>query len=76
MPTPRQIQGKFQLSNNLQNQDTTTLPAVSCPWHGWTFFLHSGQCSVYEELYAETFPVIEKDDELFLEVTVKEEVDF
>jgi hypothetical protein len=31
---------------------------------------------VYEELYAETFPVIEKDDELFLEVTVKEEVDF
>jgi nitrite reductase (NADH) small subunit len=37
--------------------------AVTCPWHGWSFDLHSGQCLEDPDLKLATYPVqVEGDD--------------
>ena len=40
---------------------------LRCPWHGWEFDLHSGQC-LTDRRKLKRFPVVIRDDRIFVEV--------
>ncbi len=40
---------------------------LRCPWHGWEFDLHSGQC-LTDRRRLKRFPVQIRDDEIYVEV--------
>ena len=40
---------------------------LRCPWHGWEFDLHSGQC-LTDRRKLKRFPVQIRDDEIYVEV--------
>ena len=40
---------------------------LRCPWHGWEFDLHSGQC-LTDQRKLKRFPVSIRDDEIYVEV--------
>ncbi len=40
---------------------------LRCPWHGWEFDLHSGQC-LTDRRKLKRFPVVIRDDSIFIEV--------
>jgi nitrite reductase/ring-hydroxylating ferredoxin subunit len=40
---------------------------ISCPWHGFTFDVHSGKCTSWEDSDGlETFPIEIKDGGIYL----------
>ncbi|MDE2853049.1 MAG: Rieske (2Fe-2S) protein [Chloroflexota bacterium] len=40
---------------------------LRCPWHGWEFDLHSGQC-LTDRRRLKRFPVVIRDDRIYVEV--------
>lgn len=40
---------------------------LRCPWHGWEFDLHSGQC-LTDRRRLKRFPVFIRDDDIYVEV--------
>lgn len=40
---------------------------LRCPWHGWEFDLHSGQC-LTDRRRLKRFPVIIRDERVYVEV--------
>lgn len=40
---------------------------LRCPWHGWEFDLHSGQC-LTDRRQLKRFPVVIRDDAIYVEV--------
>ncbi len=40
---------------------------LRCPWHGWEFDLHSGQC-LTDRRRLKRFPVVIRDDKIYVEV--------
>ena len=40
---------------------------LRCPWHGWEYDLHSGQC-LTDRRKLKRFPVQIRDDEIYVEV--------
>ncbi|PRP85927.1 Rieske (2Fe-2S) domain-containing protein [Planoprotostelium fungivorum] len=62
------------------NEEGEEKPAIVCPWHAWTFFLHNGlQVDVPQEEGGEkieTFETKLKDGHIMVKVTTKKAVDF
>ena len=40
---------------------------LRCPWHGWEFDLHSGQC-LTDRRQLKRFPVVIRDEAIYVEV--------
>lgn len=40
---------------------------LRCPWHGWEFDLHSGQC-LTDRRRLKRFPVVIRDEQIYVEV--------
>ncbi len=40
---------------------------LRCPWHGWEFDLHSGQC-LTDRRRLKRFPVVIRDERIYVEV--------
>ena len=40
---------------------------VTCPWHGWTFDLKSGECISVPGVIQKTFPVKTEGDDILIE---------
>lgn len=49
------------------SRGTLTDESVSCPLHGWTFDLESGQCAESQTDCLQLYPVIATDDDLLVE---------
>jgi nitrite reductase (NADH) small subunit len=47
---------------------TVANKAVTCPWHGWSFDLHSGQCTEDPDLKLATYPVRIEGDDILVEL--------
>lgn len=43
-------------------------PAVSCPWHGWDFYLGSGEHVGESDIRVATYPVSVEDGTVYLDV--------
>jgi nitrite reductase/ring-hydroxylating ferredoxin subunit len=41
---------------------------VACPWHGWEFDLGNGVCVADPEFRLNSFPVVTRDDEVYVVV--------
>jgi nitrite reductase/ring-hydroxylating ferredoxin subunit len=39
---------------------------LTCPWHGWTFDLETGQCQEDDEIVLERYPVRIEGDDVFV----------
>ena len=56
-------QGRCPHANGPLYEGEVEGTVLTCPWHGWTFDLHSGFCEEDPELVLERFPVrVEGDD--------------
>lgn len=42
---------------------------VSCPWHGWTYEVTTGRVTFNPEMGVHTFPVEERGDEIWVDIT-------
>ena len=43
-------------------------PAITCPWHGWDFYLGTGEHVGLEEITVPTYDVVVEDGTVVLEV--------
>lgn len=41
-------------------------PHIVCPWHGWEFRLHTGECVPDPSLRLKRYDVVERDEGLYL----------
>ena len=41
---------------------------VTCPWHGWTYDVKTGACTMNPAITSQTFPVKVEGDEVFVSV--------
>lgn len=41
---------------------------VTCPWHGWSFNVTTGECTFNPAIKQETFKVKEEGEDIFVEV--------
>ena len=41
---------------------------VTCPWHGWSFDVRTGECTFNPSIKQETFKVKEEGEEVFVEI--------
>ena len=41
---------------------------VTCPWHGWSFDVKTGECTFNAAVKQPTFPVKEEGDDVFVQV--------
>lgn len=40
---------------------------VTCPWHGWSFDVTTGECTFNPAIKQETYPVREEGDDILVE---------
>lgn len=43
-------------------------PVVTCPWHGWSFDVRTGECTFNPAIKQPTFTVKEEGEDIFVEV--------
>jgi nitrite reductase/ring-hydroxylating ferredoxin subunit len=41
-------------------------PTITCPWHGWSYDVTTGQCKTNPRAKVKSFPVEIKDGEVYL----------
>lgn len=41
---------------------------VTCPWHGWSFDVTTGECTFNPSVRQETFKVKEEGEDIFVEI--------
>ncbi|MFC7216074.1 Rieske (2Fe-2S) protein [Saliphagus sp. GCM10025334] len=46
-------------------------PAVTCPWHGWDFYLDTGTHVGDPSISVKTYPVSVEDDTVYVEIADK-----
>ncbi len=61
---------------DIEESPKTCKPFVSCPWHGWAYYLDSGVSQNIDDEATIVFPTKIDSNQLYVEISETEEVDF
>lgn len=60
--------GRCPHANGMLARGSVCEGKVTCPWHGWTWDLRSGDCEESDELKLQRYEVRVRDDDVFVVV--------